>query len=189
MKLREILAAIEAGLASGDLRAIDPDEVPKENRPMIVVMNGLIDRINEAARDLRQAELERDAAAGLICDVVQALPMPAALVDADGTVIAATARAPPPSSRMIAVPGTEGVTLILNTKMDRETTAPLPEELHKEMEALTEGLDRLAAGSFMPLSIDGLDDPLGEVKRAFNRAIEAVSGMIAVAPLFGRREP
>lgn len=189
MKRREVLAAIEHGLESGLLTPIDPDAVPKEYRAEVVVMNRLIDRENETALELRRAGDEAEATIRLLTGVVRALPVPAALVEADGTMIAATDRALPPDTRTIAVPGTDGVTLVLGAGTGGEAAGPVSKELRQDLEDLREGLDRLAAGSFLPLPIGGPDDPLREVKRAFNRAVEAVAEMIAVAPLFSRREP
>lgn len=52
---------------------------------------------------------------------------------------------------------------------------------------LDEHLRLLAAGQRMPIGQIEPDDPLGDVKRSYNAAIEAVEQMLTVAGLFGHR--
>ena len=186
MKLCEVLAAIEDGLAGGELAPIDPDEVPKEVRHLVATMNRLIEHAARVERERRQAEADRDRAYHLLRAVADALPRPVALVDADGTVIAASPGSVEETARRTVLPGTDGITLAVGAP-EAEATAAGPYEA--DLAALADGLDRLAAGTFAPIPLDGPDDLLADVKRAFNRAIQSVAEMIAVTPLFGPRDP
>ena len=184
MKLREVLAAVEDGLARGELATIDPDEVPKEVRAVVATMNRLIEHAARLERECRRAEGERDRAFHLLRAVADALPVSIALADADGTLIAASPGSECKTGRRTVLPGTDGVTLAVG---DPEAEASAAGPYETGLAALTEGLDHLAAGAFTPIPLNGPGDPLAGVKRAYNRAVQSVAEMIAVKSLFGER--
>lgn len=184
MKLREVLAAVEEGLARGELAPIDPDEVPKEVRTVVATMNRLIEHAARLERECRLAEGERDRAFHILRAVADALPVSIALADTEGILIAASPGSESKMGRRTVLPGTDGVTLAVGAP-EAEASAVGPYEAG--LAALTDGLNHLAAGDFNPIPLDGPGDPLACVKRAFNRAVQSVAEMIAVRSLFGER--
>jgi len=185
VKRREALAAIEGGLEGGALVPIDPEGVPKEVRAEVVVMNRLIEHAADLGRQCRAAEAERDQALRLLRAVVEAVPAAVSLSAPDGAVIAASSAPLPAEHRRTIVPGTDGIVLAVGDVTDAHVSA----RLETGLAGLVDGLDRQAAGTFSPVPIDGLDDPLFDLKRAFNRATESVAEMIAIKPLFAQRDP
>ncbi len=118
MKRRAVLDAIEWSLEGGPLVPIDLEEVPKEVRAEVVVMNRLIERAADLGRQCRAGEAERDQALRLLQAAVEAVPAASSLSAPDGTVIAASTSPLPAEHRHTIVPETDGIILAVGDVTD-----------------------------------------------------------------------